>query len=297
MGRLIKSFFFKLSRDLTFRIVLIIGAGIAFFMTALMLFIDVASGAFGASEDAITLKMLTGPNMLLSSLSPVDNFGLAIPICLITFICLEFTQGSIRNKIIAGHSKFKIYLSLFVSGLVLTFSLLIVYAGLCTLLGTIFGGFDLDDPVINMSSLSALLASGTYADGAYIAQVLVTALVVYIAIVSFTIFFATLFRAVGPCIPIVVIVLMMLALGGTMVSLIADAFENDSLVTFIKIVDPLYVISGGGLDYDIVVIGETTKPILKIETSSFIATIINNLVYAGAFFAGGSLIFAKRDVK
>ena len=296
MGRLIKSFFFKLSRDLTFRIVLIIGAGIAFFMAALMLFIDVASGALGGGEDA-SIKMLTGPNMLLSSFSPVDNFGLAIPICLITFICLEFTQGTIRNKIIAGHSKFQIYTALFISGLVLTFSLLIVYVGLCTLLGTIFGGFNLDDPVINMSSLSAMLASGAHADGAYIAQMLVTALVVYIAIVSFTIFFATLFRNIGPCIPIVVIVLMMLALGGTMVTLIADALENDTLVNIVKILDPLFVISGGGLDYDIVVVGEVTKPILKIETSAFIATIINNIVVAGAFFAGGALIFSKRDVK
>ena len=40
MGRLFKAFFFKLSRDLTFRIVLIIGAGIAFFVTALYLMID-----------------------------------------------------------------------------------------------------------------------------------------------------------------------------------------------------------------------------------------------------------------
>ena len=295
MGRLIKSFFFKLSRDLTFRIVLIIGVGIAFFMAALMLFIDAASGALGGAEGSI--KMLTGPNMLLSSFNPVDNFGLAIPICLITFICLEFTQGTIRNKIIAGHSKFQIYAALFISGLILTFTLITVYAGLCTLLGTIFGKFDLNDPVINMSSLSAMLASGAYADGAYIGQVLVTALVVYICIVSFTIFFATLFRNIGPCIPVVVIVLMMLSLGGTMVTLIADALENDTIVNIIKIFDPLFVTSGGGLDYDIIVEGEVTKPILKIETSAFIATIINNLVYAAAFFVGGALIFSKRDVK
>ena len=96
MGRLFKAFFFKLTRDLTFRIVLIIGAGIAFFMTALYLMIDLGVEGLAGDTD---VKFLTGPNMLLTSFNPTSNFGLAIPICLITFTCLEFTQGTIRNKI------------------------------------------------------------------------------------------------------------------------------------------------------------------------------------------------------
>ena len=288
MGRLLKSFFFKLSRDLTFRIVLIIGAGIAFFMTALYLLIDLGIDGLGGG-----IKFLTGPNMLLTSFNPADNFGLAIPICLITFICLEFSQGAIRNKIIAGHSKFKIYTSLVLSGLVLTFSLLIVYAGLCTLLGTIFGGFNLDDPVV-LISLSIL---GANVDGAYIAQMILIAVVVYICIVSYTVFFASLFRSVGPCIPVVIIVIIMLSVGGTMVALIGDALESEALVNIVKIVDPLFVISGGGIEQTYIVENEVAKSYVSIETSAFIANIVNNLVYAAIFYIGGALIFMKRDVK
>ena len=291
MGRLFKSFFFKLSRDLTFRIILIIGAGLAFLMTGLFLLIDLGLGAYGD-----TVKFLTGPNMLISAFNPVDNFGLAIPICLITFVCLEFSQGTIRNKIIAGHSKFKIYSALVLNGLVLAFSLLFVYAGLCTLLGTIFGGFDLDNPIINMSSLSAMMAGG-YADGWYIAQMLITAIVVYASIVSFTVFIAALFRNVGPCIPVVIIILMMLAMGGTLITLVGDLLENDALITFVEIVDPLYVISGGGLETNIILENDVQKPYMVVETGAFVATIINNLVYAAGFFVGGAFIFAKRDVK
>ena len=90
---------------------------------------------------------------------------------------------------------------------------------------------------------------------------------------------------------------MMLSLGGTIITLIAETLESDTLVTIVKILDPLYVISGGGLKYDVVVVNDVMKPILYIETSSFVATIINNLVVAAAFFAGGALIFTKRDVK
>lgn len=295
MGRLFKAFFFKLSRDLSFRIVLIIGAGLAFFMTGLFLLIDLGLGTFGGGEE--TIRMLSGPNMLLSAFNPVDNFGLAIPISLITFICLEFSQGTIRNKIIAGHSKFKIYTSLFLSGLVLAFSLLIVYASLCTLLGTIFGGFDLNQPVMNMSSLAAIMALGSYIDGVYITQLLVTALVVYICIVSFTIFFASLFRSIGPCIPVVIIALIMLSVGGSMISMIAEALEDDVIVKIVEIIDPLFVISGGGVEGNMVLVDDKARMYLSIETGAFVATIINNLVYAALFFVGGALIFAKRDVK
>lgn len=288
MGRLIKSFFFKLTRDLTFRIVLIIGAGLAFLMTGLYLLIDLGLGTFGEN-----IKFLSGPNMLLTSLSPVDNFGLAIPICLITFICLEFSQGTIRNKIIAGHSKFKIYSALMISGLILTFSLLLVYVGLCTLLGTIFGGFDLEQPIV----LLTLTILGAYSDGVYIAQMLVTAMVVYISIVSYTIFFAALFRNIGPCIPVVIIALLMLSVGGSMVAMIGDALENEALVNFVKIVDPLYVLSGGGTTESYVVVNDTPKAYVSIETGAFVATIVNNLVYAALFFVGGAFIFIKRDVK
>lgn len=288
MGRLIKSFFFKLTRDLTFRIVLIIGAGLAFLMTGLYLLIDIGLGTFGEN-----IKFLSGPNMLLTSLSPVDNFGLAIPICLITFICLEFSQGTIRNKIIAGHSKFKIYSALMISGLILTFSLLLVYVGLCTLLGTIFGGFDLEQPIV----LLTLTILGAYSDGVYIAQMLVTAIVVYISIVSYTIFFAALFRNIGPCIPVVIIALLMLSVGGSMVAMIGDALENEALVNFVKIVDPLYVLSGGGTTESYVVVNDTPKAYVSIETGAFVATIVNNLVYAALFFVGGAFIFIKRDVK
>ena len=45
-------------------------------------------------------KVATGQSMLVFSMSPAQNFGIAIPINLAVFIVLEFTQGTIRNKVI-----------------------------------------------------------------------------------------------------------------------------------------------------------------------------------------------------
>ena len=287
MGRLFKSFLFKISKDLTFRITLIIGIALALFMTLIYLLIDFASGAFNGESE----HFLTGPMMLMNSFSPVQNFGLAVPINLISFICLEFSQGTIRNKIIAGHSKFKIYTSLFLSGLVFTFALMIVYISICTLLGTLVGGFDLSKAVI-----SGLLSS-TNIDGIFILQTIVIAIFVYITIVSFTVFFATLFRVIGPCIPIVLIVLLFLYFAGTMVVILQEAFDSDVPVQVMKILNPLFALSNGGDTEVILVDGNPTGVRSYYAVDTFVSALVNNTVYTALFFVGGALIFKKRDVK
>ena len=112
MINLFRAFFFKLTKDLTFRITAIIGVGLAIVISLIFFAIDKVSG-----DDGL-FRMASGQNLLITSLSPTQNFGLSVPINLITFTVLEFTQGTIRNKIIAGNSKGKIYASLFISGLI-----------------------------------------------------------------------------------------------------------------------------------------------------------------------------------
>ena len=159
MGRLLKAFFFKLSRDLTFRITLIIGAVMAVAISLLyfgmqkFLLDELGGGVEG-------VKLVCGQMMFTTSMSPVQNYGLVIPINLIIFTCLEFSQGTIRNKIIAGNSKFKIYASLYVTGLVFALSLLSVYILICTGFGAIFGGFNLKDNVFNVLGMSLSGATG-----------------------------------------------------------------------------------------------------------------------------------------
>lgn len=277
MLRLFKAFIFKISRDLTFRITLIIGAGIAVFMALLYALLDF-------SMDLEGVKMLTGQGMLVNSMSPVQNYGIAIPVNLITFTCLEFTQGTIRNKIIAGHSKAKIYASLFLSGLIFAFLLLGVYLGICTALGSIFGGFDLD--TVTMAGTGYGMFSAKY-----ILQMLLACVVTYISIVSFTIFFATLFRSIGPSIPVVMILLMICYLGATIVSAMA-LFEMpglDALINVMKVINPLYALGcSPSLD-------DGNR--FYLENDVVISAVISNLVYATIFFIGGLFIFKKRDVK
>ena len=277
MQRLFNAFLFKIRKDITFRITIIIGAALAIFMTVLYGLLEHFTPSAG-------IKYLDGQSMLLNSMSPIQNYGIAIPVNLISFTCLEFTQGTIRNKIIAGNSKFKIYASLCLSGLVFAFSMLIVYIGLCTALGSIFGGFDLDD-VILVAGISA-----GKVDAKFILLSLLMCALVYISLTMFAIFIATTFRTMGPAIPIVMVSLMFCYIGAIIVASSSYFIDNKGLLTAVKIIDPLFSISGGATISE----GEKTA---FFETDTVVLGAISNVFYAGAFFTVGSILFKKRDVK
>ena len=276
MGNLFRAFFFKLRKDLTFRITLIVGAGIAISMMVLFLLIE-------RLVPDIEGKMCTGQTLFMVSFTPTSNFGLAIPINLITFTVLEFTHGVIRNKIVAGNSKFKIYLGLFLSGIVFALSLLFVYVGLCTLLGTICGGFDpygLALGGINGGGVGTVSPE-------FIGKTLVVSIMVYVFITSLTIFVSTLLRNVGPSIPLVIIPLMFLTIFGT--TIIETKPDLKQLLVYLN---PLQVLLFPDKTFE-----SGTLPMFVMSNEDLFATIISNLAYTAIFFGFGSLIFVKRDVK
>ena len=306
MSRLIKAFFYKISKDITFRITLIIGGGIAL-LTALVLTL------LNMAIDLEGVKLLTGHGMLITSFSPAQNYGIAIPINVVSFVVLEFTQGTIRNKIIAGHSKFKIYASLYISGLILAAALLTAYVGFLTLFGTIFGGFDVTVE--------------------YIVKYVILALLTYTTIISYAVFIATTFRSMGPSIPLVFVAIFGLFLIATIYSNIvavnkgimdsynaelamATATNNTAQIAelnkeiadvkqtydvlaniekVLKCLNPLYGVSA--TTTTTVGSGEEMKQVVAMDDFSFYGGIASNLVYSTALFFGGACLFKKRDVK
>ena len=302
MARLMRAFFYKISKDITFRITLIIGAGMAVLITLIYLLLQASMG-----DELGGTKILTGQSMLISSFSPLQNFGIAIPINLISYIYLEFSQGTIRNKIIAGHSKTKIYASLYLSGLVFAFALLLVYVGLCTGLGSIFGGFDANGFAMVGTSMGCKISTE------FVLKFCLLAVLVYASLVSFTIFVITTFRNMGPSIPIVILILMGCYLLPTIVSalkvqmeatqqmylqdpaMIEEARELDGLIktltntcNVLKVVDPMYGIAA---------IESNAEGVAHIDNLTLFGGIGSNLFFAGLFFGLGTYEFMKRDIK
>lgn len=284
MLNLFKAFLFKLRKDLTFRITLFVGLGLAILLTLIYLGIDLGLKTLIEDGNEYAYSFCTGQNLFISSLSPAQNFGIAIPVNLITFTVLEFTQGTIRNKIIAGNSKVKIYLGLILSGLVFTFALIIVYSLLSLGLGSIFGGFDINGPI----------QGGTGSINAeFFWKLIVLSILAYILITIVTIFFATLLRNIGPCIPVVILLLLGCYLLSSVFGAVGVIGEEVSFVKtmneVLKFVNPLHSIASYSMN-----MAEGT---LQISNDAFIAEIINNVVYSALFLFGGLFIFKMRDVK
>lgn len=282
MAKLFNAFFFKLRKDLSFRITLFIGIGLAVLLSLILLGVElIVNGTLGSSH-----RLLTGETMLTNSLSPVANFGIAIPVNLITFTVLEFSQGTIRNKIIAGYSKFKIYVSLYLFGLIFSLSLLSIYVGLCTAIGSIYGGFN--------PYGSGFTSIGSFTP-TYLWRLVLTTFISYLFIVSFTVFFSTLFRQIGGAIPVVIVVLFFFYFVAIIASTLTLGAGPDNqfktVIDTLKFVDPLFAPCGNVVELN----GESI--ILVIDDLSLIGNIVSNLVYASIFFILGVFIFKKRDVK
>ena len=282
MANLFKAFLFKLRKDLTFRVTLFIGLGLAVLMTLIYLGIDLAMKTFEENSSTYKFVFCTGQNLFINSLSPAQNFGIAIPINLITFTVLEFTQGTIRNKVIAGNSKTKIYFSLILSGLVFTFVLIITYSLLCLGLGSIFGGFD-----INGTTMSGKL------NPEFFWKLILLSVLAYILITVATIFFATLLRNVGPCIPIVILLLLGCYLISTIfntIGLLGEEIKGIKVAAKVmEVINPLYSLSTLSTDPQTL--------LLTISNEGLFWEIGNNLVYTALFLGFGLLIFKKRDIK
>lgn len=268
MFKLIKASIFKLFRDITFRITLIIGLSLAVMMPLLYAFLDFMV----ESESAIFAR---GESLFISGFSCTSNFGLTIPINLVVFTVGEFTYGTIRNKIIAGHKKSEIYIALLITGFIFTILLMTVYIAVSTLIATMIGGFSLD----------------ALGGARFFIFFLIIGILSYLFIVVFSVFIATSIRAIGGSLPLIIISLVMLGLIPTFVMIsdlaVGQEFTGANPIMWI---DPLYMINLYASTSQIADFGDLSNEMIA-------AGIIVPLIWTAVFTFLGMLQFSKRDVK
>lgn len=269
MTKLIKSSLYKLLRDWTFKITLIVGAALAVFMCLIYLGIDL----LGVGELG---NMCNGYQFYTSSLSPTQNFGLTVPINLIVFTIGEFNCGTIRNKIIAGNKKTLIYLSLIITGIIFTLTLMFVYFGLSVGLATLIGGFK--------GTLNKINTDLLY-------QYPIMGLCTYIFIVTFAILVSASIRNIGGCMPIVIIgiiFLYFLAFIPSLTNMIVGSEEISTGMIVQQWTNPLFGFGSLGI---------TGVVTFEMSQSTFIASIITPLYWSVILVFLGMFIFNKKDVK
>lgn len=127
MNNLIKANFYKLKNDK--KTFVILGLSLLIGMTVIISKIIISYFMPNQPELGVIVEALK-PNckkLFLSGISLSENIGILFPLCISLFIGAEFSQNTIRNKIITGHSKTNIYLSNLVMSVVLGLAIYATY--------------------------------------------------------------------------------------------------------------------------------------------------------------------------
>lgn len=117
MNNLLKSEFSKLFKQKVFYIasvvIVLLGAFISFLFYAVISLANdnLINAAGGDSDDLAALKDLDGVNFSVIAISFVHIIGIMLIVILAIYIANEFTNRTIKNPIIKGYSRVKVYLS------------------------------------------------------------------------------------------------------------------------------------------------------------------------------------------
>lgn len=105
---------------------------------------DLEPGAFDG--------IINNAYLYANSFSPINNLGILLLILVIILASHDFSQATIRNKIIAGHNKSKIYLSSLVVNLTIMLVVMFLYSTLTYLFNGLFMGFNDGEFVLVLKS-------------------------------------------------------------------------------------------------------------------------------------------------
>ncbi len=266
MPELLSADFYRIKKDFILLVALILAVAFALMTPVLYSLIGLAAGeSFSELEEMGMSFSLTGKSVFVSSLSITNNFGLILPVLIGIIVCRDFSAGTVKNKIISGHTKPAVYMSHFISSVAVGTLMFIVYSLLSLALGCLILGYG--EPFDTGELL-------------FILKTLLVGLFVFASINSLAVFFAATTRSTGFTIVLQISAALLVATLGTlplMIPALPDWFEN------LMRANPAYqinAIAGGIVENDILVI-----------------SLVSSLAYIALVTVAGMLLFSKADQK
>lgn len=216
---------------------------------------------------------INAKSMFFDSFSLSNNFGLMLPIFVAIILCRDFSNGTIRNKVICGKSRASIYFSLLITCTVLICSFILFHAVITLLVALLL--FDYQATPFTINDFGYLMAS------------IGIEILVYVLICTILTFFIVLMRNAGLTIVMFFVVsFAMIILGGIIETTII--FADTSKFSY-KILEFLYAsnvfttkIIGTGVEYNL---------------KELIYLIMPTLAFVTLFILLGLVTFKKKDLK
>lgn len=270
MRSLIKTDMRRIFKDKLFIVVCILGTVLAFstplLYKGLALFIGV--------EDELLGMLTDSKSMFFSAFATGTNFGLILPILLCLVLCKDFRYGTVRNKIICGKSRVKIFLSMFFTGTAVMCGTILLHALLT--LGIALCFFPYQAEKFTANSFGYMMLS------------ILFSLLIYVFISAFVCLLCVSMKNAELAVIIYVAANLISNILGGIISaatFIGPAFDNFPTELFeilrrINLFNATYV--GQGTAY---------------STSDVLCLVIATLVGTGLCLFLGVTIFRKKDIK
>lgn len=124
MTNLIKTDLKRIFKDKLFTVICIIG--LAFGVITPLLYKGFADLA---GLDALSAFMaFDGKSIFISAFNPAGDFGMILPVLVSIIIFKDFSQGTVRNKLICGKTRAQVFLSTFATSAIALCTLILTYA-------------------------------------------------------------------------------------------------------------------------------------------------------------------------
>ena len=261
-----------LKRILKDKLLLIIGILCLVFAVTTPLLLFAVSGI---SEDAAQMLGMTinAKTLFFQSFNPANDFGLVCSILMCVILCKDFSQGTVRNKIICGRTRKQVYISNFIACSIVICTLMVIYAFLTLGMSLIF--FDYQATAFTASDFGYAVVS------------LVFKILTFIVVSALITFLSVSMKNAGLCMVMYIAITMVFAIFGTVLSLAQPFLPSDEIVEFI-----VECAINFNVFASTVVGNSTTYSAIEV-----VCIVLSHVLYTALFFVLGMIIFKKKDIK
>ena len=264
MSNLVKNELFKMKKDKSLKVALIITIALTVFTVLSNLLVNkLMENILGS--DTLSGVFFDVKYSVSTFFSLTNNFGFILPIFIALFICKDFSYGTIRNKVIAGYSKTKVYLSTLCSSLIIGIALVLI-----NLLLTIV--------------LSFMLLKGSV-DILWLLKICGLGMLVYIETLAFITMIAMLSKSQA----ITIIVSMGVIFFGIIAVSIMDLYDTTRIISdFIFLKHSNIVVGQGSVE-----IGSN----YLLTTGRVIRMLVSSVLFIAGTTIFGIYTFKQKDMK
>ena len=224
-------------------------------------------------ESGGLIGTVNAKSLFFSAFMPGDNMGLILPVLIAIVICKDYSQGTVRNKIISGKARRDIFLSTYISCFIILWAVIFIHALVTMLISLVFfeyhdGGF-------------------TWADFGYLMASIGLEIAVYAFIAALLTFFCVCMKNAGLAVVCYVAITFLFALIGGIITMslmmITPEHSAYELLIFLSKANIFSSsVIGGGSSYSF-------KEILYVLLPSIVGTAL--------FLVLGGITFKNKDLK